>query len=220
MPCAQITWLGRTSPTLVLELVVMIHRLPNRHQPIRRRGVTLGKARHADAESPRVGMGPALIEPVDETHQIDGVLELVLRLVVVGHVARRVTAQCQDVGDTGPCVPLEDLLELMLDVADAGQVRDGLDAGRLSNPDDEVVCLPARGAPRPVRHRDEGGFELLQPLDGLEKRLPAVVRFWREELEREGDAVLFEDVPDVHARMGPQSPRTLETSAGSHSPQI
>ena len=99
--------------------------------------MTLWKCRDADAEASGVGMRAALVEATDEGDELGCVPERVCAAVVVGAVARRVAAQGEDVADAGRSVLGENLVDLGLVVADAGEVRDGIKRGGLLEPDDE-----------------------------------------------------------------------------------
>ena len=75
-------------------------------------------------------------------------------------VARHVAAQGHDMADAVAPVAADDVFYLFLGMADAGQVRGGVEAGALLDLRDDMVRTVARGAAGAVSDRDELGVQL------------------------------------------------------------
>ena len=136
----------------------------------------------------------------DETDEVLGVLERISGALVVSHGSRRVAAQGQDVLDRRRGVAIQQSGDLILGVANAGQMRDGGQLGFTLNSHDQVVgSLPCR-APRAIGHRNERWLEGLQLSDRLEKLFRGLVGLGWEELETEGGRTRLKNILDVHGR--------------------
>ena len=120
--------------------------------------MTLGESGDPDAESPRIGVCAGVVEFPDRPDQVRGVAEVgerPLRGVTLGHV----TADHDDVGDPGPRVPVEDLVDLPPVVVDAGEMRCGVEGGLELQLLDQMVGLLSGGTRGPVGHGHEARIE-------------------------------------------------------------
>lgn len=169
------------------------------HQTVRRGRVPFRESGDADAEATRVGMGSGFVELPDEGDQIRGVAEIAIRPVVIRPILGRITSQGQDIADSRIGVAAENVRDVRLRMADAGEVWDRWDPGGLLDPEDEVVGEFARAATRPVGDGDEGGIEGFQLDDGAVQVFSARGGLGREELEGERRMSPCEDVADMHA---------------------
>ena len=168
-------------------------------QPVRRVGMPFREPSDADAEAAPVGMRAALVQPADEAHQVGRMLERIGLAVVV--LRRRAADRPRARGccSLPACRILrQDLLDLRLAVADAGQVRDRVERGGLLQPQHQIVGQLPRRAAGAVGHRDERGLQRLQVGDVLVKRLGVGLGLGREELERDRGLVGGEDVVNMH----------------------
>src|SRR5262249_2745222 len=161
--------------------------------------VALGMAAPDQAE--RV---PAL---ADEAHEVGTVAE-----PVGGGPERRIVRDVTTDGDQVFDAPRHHQLAVPRDLLpaglDGGDVHGSLDPEPLDALDDlhGRLARPAAGA----RHRDEGGGQRPQGLEGAQQRRLALGGARRKELERDERAAPAEQILDLHARgfswMCPSSP--------------
>ena len=97
-------------------------------------------------------------------------------------------------------------------MADAGEVRDGVERGGLLDAHDEVVRQLAGGAAGAVGDADKGGLEGLQFADGLVQRLEASAVFGGKNSNENVGRWCFEDVGDVHERMCKNRPHSTSNA--------
>ena len=83
-------------------------------------------------------------------------------------------------------------------MTDAGEVRDGIEGGRLFQADHQIMSQLTRGATCSVCHRHKGRLESLQPSDVLVESLSVRFRLWWEELKGYGGLIGGENVANVH----------------------
>jgi len=164
-------------------------------EAVGRGGVTFGKAGDANAEAAGIGMAAEFFDEGDEG---GGLGKNVARVVVIGLVAWRVTAEGEDVADPGGGVAFEDGGDFGFVVADASEVGNGVERGGGFEPEDEVVGEFARGAPRAVGDADKVGLDFFEVADGGVELLLGLRGFRREELEGDGGLAGLKDVADVH----------------------
>ena len=142
-------------------------------------GVSFGKSGHADPERAAV----SITECLDVLNQISGMIEVAVGIPTLSGVCRWITAQGKDVSDSGLGVSLEDGVDLMLAVADAGEVGHRGEAGFIQEADDQLVGVVPGRPSGSISHGNERGFqgfEFRHPLEEIVEtlRLPG-----REEFE-------------------------------------
>ncbi len=89
-------------------------------QAVGRVGMSLRKPGHADTEAALVRMLPPAVEGDDVPHQVDGVGEIGTRALFRSPVFGRIAAESHDVAYTVARVRVQDLVDLVLCVADTG----------------------------------------------------------------------------------------------------
>ena len=103
---------------------------------------------------------------------------------------RRIAAQRHDVADADIVIAADDVVDLAVRRADAGQMRGRQQGGLLQDAGDGGMgALPRRSAGA-VGHRDEARRQRRQPLDGLPQALLHLLGLGRKELE--GDRRLLQ----------------------------
>ena len=137
-------------------------------------------------------------ELFDEMHEAGCLGKDILRVVVVGFVARRIAPQSEDVADTGGGIAFQDFFDFRLVVPDAREVGDRVEAGGGLDPHHELVGHLARRAAGPVGHAHERRLERLELPDVFEELVQRLRGLRREELERERRGAFFQDIGDVH----------------------
>ena len=125
-------------------------------ETIGRAWVAFREAGDADAETTLIGMRAGVVEFANEANQVASLLKRVVGFDVIGKVPGRIAAQGEDVGNASLCVFLEDRLNVGGLMADAGEVRRGIESGGAFETNDEIVRQFARGAARAIGDRDEG----------------------------------------------------------------
>ena len=109
----------------------------------------------------------------------------------------RVTAQQHHVGHAGVGVRTEDLVELLLGVAHAGQVRHREHRGLAGDPAGDLDRPVAGRATGAVGHRHEGRPVGLEVADRLPQLGLARLVLRREELERERPTALADEAANA-----------------------
>ena len=145
--------------------------------------MTFGETRDTDAKSAFVGVGSRIAELANESNQIRRVLESVLASIIAGEIAWRVAAQSENVADACRGVALENAIDVLFAVANAGQVRNRIQRGLRFDPNNKVMGEFAGGPPGTIGDTDKGGMELFQFPDRLIQGLRGLGGFWRKELE-------------------------------------
>src|SRR6266508_565136 len=105
---------------------------------IRRRGMSFGETGHADPETAAIWMRAGFVKFANELNQIDRMLERIARFIV-GNVARPIASQRESISNRRPRVSKQNRFDLIFVMADAGQVRDGVQFCRMLNALDKVV---------------------------------------------------------------------------------
>ena len=101
-------------------------------------GMAFRETGDPDPES-AAGVVAGLVETADEADQLAGILKGIVAPVVVAPVLRQVAAQGEDGFDPRGGILPQDLLDLLLTVADTGEVRDRRNGGFRENPQDQLV---------------------------------------------------------------------------------
>ncbi len=169
-------------------------------EAIWRDGVSFRKSGHADAEAAGIGMAAGVIKTFDEFHKIGGVGEGIVGTIVVGVIARGVTAQREDIADSCGGVAGEDFIDFLLAVTDACEVGNGIEDSFFLDADHEVVGHFTGCSACAVSHTDKIRGIVLQIGDGGVEFLRCLGRFRGEEFEREGGGVLGENIGNMHDR--------------------
>lgn len=165
-------------------------------QAIGRGRVTFRKSRNADAKSSLVRVAG---EFFDEANQIRRLGKSVARVVVVRLIARRVTAEGEDVAHAGGGVAFENRRDLLFGVADACEVGNGIERRGSLEPHDEFVGEFARRSACAVGDADKVRVDFFEiPNRGVELFL-GLGRLWWKKLEGYGRLAGLENVSDVHA---------------------
>jgi len=160
-------------------------------------GMSLWKSCDANTKSSFVGV---TAEFFDEANQINGLRKRIARVVVVGLVARRVTAEGQDITDSGGGVAFQNRSDLRLGVADAGEVRYRVKRRGSLEPKHEFVGELARRAAGPIGHANKVWLDFFEIPNRRVELFLRLGRFRREELEGDGGLAGLENVADVHER--------------------
>ena len=157
-----------------------------------RRRVTLGERGHAD---------PEVTARAGQLDQLDGVGQPALgRRPGRARSLARVATQEHHVLDALGGVGVEDALQLVAGVADAGEVRDRRQRGLARDPAGDAHGLVAGAAAGAVGHGHEAGAVGLQGVDRVPELLLAGLVLGREELEGERALTSLEDL--AHAASG------------------
>ena len=173
------------------------------HDRVGRLGVSFREAGHADSESAPIVHPKPLALALDEANEIGRVTE-----VSECQDARptwRIAAQRQDIAHAVGGVELEDRVDLVTSVAEAGQVRNRLEVGFAAQPHNQRMGVVSGGTARTVGDRHKTGLERRKISDGTIERLPARVGLWWKELEAQGRRVARQDVRDVHCPKGSEA---------------
>src|ERR1700730_9154905 len=96
------------------------------------------KAGHADPETAAIRMRARFVEPANELHQIDRVLEGIARLIVAAS-PRRIAAECKISSDACFRISNQNRFDLVFLVADARQVWDRIQFCRGLNALDKIM---------------------------------------------------------------------------------
>ena len=151
-------------------------------QSIRRRRMAFRETGHADSKTARIRMRTGVIEPADELHQVDRVLERIARFIV-GSSLRSIASERENVADGRARVALQNRIDFCLLVANAGQVRDRIQLGRGLDALDQIMGQIARGAARAIGDADEVRHVFFQLANRLVKTLGSRRRFRRKKFE-------------------------------------
>src|SRR6266446_9576122 len=100
--------------------------------------MSFGKTGYANPETAAIRMRARFVESANELHQIDRVLEGVARLIVAAS-PRRIAAECKNISDAGFRISNQNRFYLVFLVADAGQMRDGIQFCRSLNALNKIV---------------------------------------------------------------------------------
>lgn len=130
--------------------------------------------------------------------EIGGEAEVALGPVIVRLVLRRISAECENVGNPGFRVAGEDVIDFLAGVAYAGKVGDGRDTGGLLDADDEIVGKLACAASRAIGDRDKGRGEGVEIPDGVVEFLPRGGCLGWIELKGKGGLRVAKNFADVH----------------------
>ncbi len=133
-------------------------------------------------------VGIALLDAGDELGR--GLVAVGMGLVGGADAGRGIAAQRDDVADADLVIARDDVVDLALRRADAGQMRGRDQAGLFQDAGDGGMGALAGRAAGAIGHRDEVGAERRQPLDGLPQAALHLLGLRREELE--GDRGRFQ----------------------------
>ena len=85
--------------------------------------MTFWEACYADAKSPWIRVGAGFIEFPDEANEVCGMAESALGPIIARLIFGWVAAQREDIADSGGSITSENVGDLLLGMADAGEMR-------------------------------------------------------------------------------------------------
>ena len=171
-------------------------------EPVGRGRMTFRKSSHPDAKPAGIRMhSPLLGKLTDEPHEVRRMLESIIRLPVILQIARRITAQGQNVPDPSPGIALQNIMHFRFLMADARQMRNRIERGRRLEAHHQIMRHLPRRSTRPIRHTDKSRIIRLQLSNRL-KQFPGRLRcLGREKLKRETRSLRSEDVSNMHGEL-------------------
>jgi len=176
-------------------------------EPVGGGRVPLGKSGHAGPKSTGIRVGAGTIEGTDGADEVNRMGEVIVGVVVGSSAPRGISAQGQQIGDSGPCIAPEDLVDFPGSVADARQVGNGIEGGGRFEAHDQIVRALAGRAPGPISHTDKGGPQRLELDNGLIQCLGRLGRRRRKKLKGKTRLPTPKNFSNVHARtIGPTPP--------------
>ena len=184
---------------VVSSRIYLLPQIIHLQQPIGSSWMSFRKSRDANSESTPVGMVSRFTELSNEFHQIDRVLEVIIRLSI--RIAFwGIATERKNIADACLRVTFENSGDLRFVVAHTREMRDRVQRGRPLDPHDKIMRQLSCGTTRTVSDADEVRLVGFQLPNGSIETFHRLGTLWWEKLKRKCRSRGPENVLSVHRK--------------------